>query len=139
MNDYDSDNSDDSDNSKPKDQLIDEFELNESEKIHDFYYNLKNRFPYFIDCMEYHNIFDFIIDKKFLQYQRYNISASNYQLVYFQREYCDEINTTLVVLNNFFRYQSNKIYKNIKINYQDWFEFCYNFTSIKKPISYSFV
>lgn len=51
-------------------------------------------------------------------------------------EYRDEINTTLFVLNNFLKSQSIKTYKHLKINYQDWFDFCYNFTTIKQPERY---
>jgi len=122
-------NSDCSDNHNS----IDQFEFNESEKIHNLYYDLKNRFIWFIDDMDYHDLFNFIIDHRFSQYQGCYILASNRQFDYFQQEYRNEINTTLFVLNNFLKNQSIKTYKKLKINYQDWFEFCYIFTTIKQP------
>lgn len=137
MSDNNSNYSDDNDSIE---QLIDEFEFHESEKIHDFYYDLKNRFPWFIDDMEYHDIFHFIIDQRFSQYQSYSYPnhTTNRQLDYFEQEYRDEINTTLFVLNNFLKNQSIKTYKKLKINYQDWFEFCSNFTTIKQRERYNF-
>lgn len=128
--------SDDSDDNFDED-IIGRFELDESEKIHDFYYDIKNRFTWFIDSMEYHDIFHFIIDTKFSQYRGYPILASNRQFDYFEHEYHNEINTTLLVINNFLKIQNIKTYKKLKINYQDWFDFCYNFTTIKAPEDYS--
>ena len=129
-----------SDDNKPKtiEQLIDEFEFYESEKIHDFYYDLKNRFIWFIDSMEYHDIFHLIIDQRFsqYQYQGYLDLVTNKQLDYFEMEYHTEIKTTHFVLNNFLKSQNIKTYKKLKIDYQDWFEFCYNFTTIKNPERY---
>ena len=131
-------NSDYSDDHDTLEQLIETFEFHESEKIHDLYYDLKNRFIWFIDDLQFHDILYFIIDQRFSQYQGYTISASNRQLDYFEQEYRDEINTTLFVLNNFLKSQSIKTYKKLKINYQDWFDFCYNFTTIKAPERYNF-
>lgn len=136
-----SDNSSDhSDDYKPIsiEELIEEFEFNESDKILDLYYDLKNRIPYFIDDMQFFDIFSFIIDNRFSQYKKYLFEATHSQLEYFKNEYCDEINTSLFVLNNFLKIQNPKIYKRLNINYQDWFEFCYNFTTIKKPVRYDF-
>lgn len=129
--------SDCSDNHNSIEHLIEKFEFNESDKIHDFYYDLKNRFTWFIDSMKYHDIFHFIIDQRFSQYQGCYILASNRQFDYFEQEYRNEINTTLLVLNNFLKIQNIKTYKKLKINYQDWFDFCYNFTTIKAPTDYS--
>jgi hypothetical protein len=130
-------NSNYSDDHITLEQLIDDFYLHESEKIHDLYYDI-NRFCWFIDDMEFHDLFNFIINQRFSQYQNYTISASKHQLDYFELEYRDEINTTLFVLNNFLKNQNIKTYKKLKINYQDWFEFCYNFTMIKTPKHYEF-
>ena len=119
-------------------QLIEEFEFYESDKIRDLYYDLKNRIPYFIDDMQFFDIFSFIMDNRFSQYKKYLFEATHSQLEYFKNEYCDEINTSLFVLNNFLKIQNPKIYKRLNINYQDWFEFCYNFTTIKKPVRYDY-
>jgi len=129
--------SDEEDELKSITELIDEFEFHESEKIHNFYYDLKYRFPWFIDSMEYHDIFHFIIDQRFSQCQGYPILASNCQFNYFEKEYHTEINNSLFVINNFLKIQSIKTYKKLKINYRDWFDFCYNFTTIKAPADYS--
>lgn len=135
-NNNNSDYSDDDNKPKTIEQLIETFEFHESEKIHDLYYDIKYRFCWFIDDLQFHDLFNFIIDQRFSQYQSYSISASNRQLDYFELQYRDEINTTLFVLNNFLKSQSIKTYKHLKISYQDWFEFCYNFTTIKQPERY---
>lgn len=125
-----SDNNSDDYNPKTTEQLIDKFEFYESEKIHDFYYDLKSRFIWFIDSMEYHDFFQFIIDQRFSQYQGYTILATDKQLDYFEMEYQTEIKTTYFILNNFLKSQRIKTYKKLKINYQDWFDFCYKFTTL---------
>ena len=113
---------------KTKHDLIDSFEFNESDIILDFYYDLKGRFSYFIDDMNFCDLLNFIIDQKFSQFYGYNNNADYNQIKYFDQEYSMEINTTLWILNNFL-----KKYKRFQVNYNDWFEFCYNFTTIKKP------
>lgn len=137
-NDEDDDEDDGYDYEKSTEELIEDFESHESEKIHDFYDDFKYRFPWFIDSMEYHDILNFIIDQRFSQYQGYPILASNRQFNYFEKEYGTEINSSLFVINNFLRIQNIKTYKYLEINYQDWFDFCYNFTTIKTPTDFNF-
>lgn len=130
--------SDDEDQPKSIQEQIEDFEFHESVKIHDFYDDLKSRFSYFLDDMQFHDLFNFIIDQRFYT----QINQKTTKDFYFENEYCMEIQCTLSIISDFLRRQDPKIYKHLSkenrvtIRYQDWYEFCYNFTTIKAPTHY---
>ena len=90
---------------------INKLELNDYDVILDLYYDIQNRFPYFIDKMSFSNLFSLItleitLDKK--------CHDEN-----FYCKYSNEIENTFYVLSTY----------NFEINYNDWYNFCYNFTT----------
>ena len=111
-----------------KDDILEKFEFYEMDTILNFYYDLKSRYSYFINYMQFHDIFDFIIDNRFSQFYGYNYDATIIEKNYFYNKYETEIYNTLYIINDFLKTQDPKIYRLLKINKTDWFCFCYNFT-----------
>jgi hypothetical protein len=105
-----------------QDDHIDLFIYCESDNIIDLYYEIENRHPYFLHNMSSSHLMCFIIDYNFGLYQ--NTKKYNYQhLAYFEHEFITEIDTTLMLINNYvYRF------KRLNINYTDWLKFCYDFT-----------
>jgi len=111
-----------------KDDVVEKFEFDQSDTVLNFYYDLKSRHCYFISLMQFHDIFDFIIDNRFSQFYGYNYDATSIEKNYFYNEYKTEIYNTLYIINDFLKTQDPKIYRYLQINKIDWFCFCYNFT-----------
>lgn len=98
---------------------IDSFTYHESDNIIDLYYEMENRFPYFLNNMKSSDLYCFIIDKLMLNKKQFNQA----HILYFDQEYKTEINVTLMLLNNYL-YK----FKNFSIHYDDWLNFCCEFT-----------
>lgn len=106
-----------------KDQ-IDEFITNETDYIMDLYYDLQDRFPYFLDKARFPDIINFIIDNHFGLYKnkkKYNEK----DMEYFIYEYNSEINASLYVINNYLQK-----YKKFSLEYDIFIKFAYDFTTI---------
>lgn len=103
---------------------IDLFEHTYSNDILEFYYDLKDRIPYFITNMQFSHLMNFIINAKFNLQNKHNSYKANFSLILFEEEYNLEIKNLLYVLNNFL----NSFFKKFTINYNDWLFFCYNHT-----------
>jgi hypothetical protein len=114
---------------------IDLFITNETDNIIDLYYDMENRFPYILNNMGSANLTCFIIDtifelprntnQRFLypftsKFQNKTQYSTNHIL--FQKEYKNEINVGLMLINNYL-YK----FKNCSIDYNDWLEFIYHF------------
>ena len=91
--------SDSSLSEKLLDDLIEEFHIKEYDNILTFYYELKDRFIYFLDLLTYNNLLELIIDLKFNDKIVININSyENYNI--FLKEYNTEINVTNDIINN---------------------------------------
>ena len=94
---------------------IDSFISYESDNIIDLYYEMENRFPYFLNEMRSSHIMCFIIDYNFGLYENTK-KYDEQNLNYFEHEFITEIDTTLMLINNYV-YQ----FKKLKINYYIYF------------------
>lgn len=97
--------------------------------ILDFYYDFKNRVPYFLDKMSFDDLLSLIVCVKFKQ--PLNFYDINHDILYFKNDYIDEINGLFDVMNTFIRTCNKKIKFSCKtgINLKDWDRFSYEFTS----------
>lgn len=118
--------SDSSLSEKLLDDLIEEFHIKEYDNILTFYYELKDRFIYFLDLLTYNNLLELIIDLKFNDKIVININSyENYNI--FLKEYNTEINVTNDIINNYIKKY------NINIQMNEWENYCFKYTSkIKK-------
>jgi hypothetical protein len=100
---------------------IDSFMYHESDNIIDLYYEMENRFPYFLNNMKSSDLYCFIIDKLITNKKG---KCNQDHILYFEQEYKTEINVTLMLLNNYL-YK----FKKFSIHYDDWLNFCCGFTT----------
>lgn len=103
---------------------IELFITNETDYIMDLYYDLQDRFPYFLDKARFPDIINLVIDNIFGIYKnnkRYNLK----DFEYFIREYNSEINASIYVINNYL-----SKYKKSTITYNVFTKFAYDFTTI---------
>ena len=121
--DFDFDNSSEDEFYDSIDNKIDKFISDETDYILDLYYELKDKFPYFLDKMSFHNLLTFIINNKFTNVitKRYNPNT----LDYFYSEYSSEITATLSIIN---QYLSK--YKKFQLNFDTYIQFACYYTTI---------
>lgn len=103
---------------------IDLFEKKYTYIILEFYYDLKDRIPYFITKMQFFNLLNIITSAKFTLCVQNKKTINAQCLTLFEEKYYDEIKNLLYVINNFLSCN----FKNCCIDYNDWLEFCYTFT-----------
>lgn len=103
-------------------EKIDKFISEETDYLLDLYYELQDRFPYFLDKMRFHHLSDFIIENKF---NRYENNKNYLHLNYFYSEYKDEINACLFIIN-----QALCKYKKFQITFETFIRFAYDFTTV---------
>lgn len=92
---------------------IEEFISNHSHNIIDLCFDLKNRFPYFLDKLNSADLLIFILDSYFTISDKSNLNSK------FIQEYENEIYTTLNIIKSSF----------YKIKERQWLEFCFTYTS----------
>ena len=105
-------------------EQIDTFISDETDYIMDLYYEIQDRIPYFLDKMRFHHLLHLIVDLRFNIYKnkkRYNEK----NLDYFDSEYKQEIIGVLYLINNYLTK-----YKKFQIEYDTFFLFAYDFTTI---------
>lgn len=103
---------------------VDIFISEETDYIMDIYYDLENRFPYFLDKARFCDIFHFIVDNKFGIYKN-NKKYYSRNMDYFIYEYKSEIDASFYVINNYL-----SKFKNCSIDYTIFLKFAYDFTTI---------
>jgi hypothetical protein len=94
MNDY----YDYSDESDLEDEIDDITYFFDGEKILDLYYNIKNRFIYFLDKLSSGEFYCFVIDGRFIPTQKQLKEQEKYSLTNFYLDYQTEIKVILYVL-----------------------------------------
>jgi hypothetical protein len=102
--------------------LIDKFISNETDNIIDIYYDIQDRFPYFLNNSRFPDFMNFIIDNNFGLYNN-NKKYNQAHIDYFIYDYNTEINTCLYLINKYL------YYKKTSIDYTIFVEFAYNFTT----------
>jgi hypothetical protein len=101
---------------------IDEFSSNESDDIYNVMCDLQSQYYYFLDKMNSGDLLLFIIDLKFNSKNNITNHYSHKQLYKFINNNCNEIYTTLSIINSY-------LFKKYKITQDDWIEFCYKYTT----------
>lgn len=94
---------------------IDKFITFESDNILDLYFDLRNKYTYFLNKMNSGDLLSFILDQKFGKSKTKKCTNIDQFLYY----YNDEINTVEYVLNKTSKYKFNK---------DDLILFCYKYT-----------
>lgn len=104
---------------------VENFIINESENVYILKTDLQSRYYYFLDKINTGDLLSFIIDLKF-EYDSFNyVKCSNKQINNFIKENKNELHDSLVLVNRYLC----KFKPKLQINYDDWDEFCYKYTT----------
>jgi hypothetical protein len=108
-----------------KTDILDDFFVKYSNKMHDLYYDLKFRFnsisPFFLCNMKLYNLIDFFED--FLVNPVCVLKKTNSRKEMFNTFYKHELDLSYGIVFNFL-----KTTLKFNLQYNDWLKFCYQFT-----------
>lgn len=112
----------DTEDSKPYN--IDDFLSEHLDNILDIYYDIQERFPYFLDKVTSTAFVDFIIDNAFYMYDTKHVETyfkkNTKSYTKFIQEYSKEITTTYILIDNFLQKQNMNAIDTILFN-----KFCF--------------
>ena len=105
---------------------INMFHSDEFDNVYDLKCHLIDRFYYFLDKMNASDLLSFITDLKFnLNSEKRNRKQITPIMCNFINDNNNELNVSLSIVNNYLLR-----FKTLKINKDDWTDFCYKYTSV---------